>query len=66
MDVKIFLLLLAKAFAKQRKSAAGRKAFDLLRLFKIVILQSLYNLPDAQTEYQIKDRLSFMRFLRVF
>lgn len=32
-------------------------------MFKILILQSLYNLSDDQTEYQIKDRLSFMRFL---
>jgi IS5 family transposase len=32
-------------------------------MFKILILQSLYNLADDQTEYQIRDRLSFMRFL---
>jgi IS5 family transposase len=63
MDFKIFLPLLDKAFAKERKSAAGRKAFDPLLMFKILILQSLYNLSDAQTEYQIKDRLSFLRFL---
>lgn len=32
-------------------------------MFKMLILQALYNLSDEQTEYQIKDRLSFMRFL---
>ena len=32
-------------------------------MFKILVLQSLYNLSDDQTEFQIKDRLSFMRFL---
>lgn len=32
-------------------------------LFKIIILQRLYNLSDDQTEYQINDRMSFMRFL---
>ena len=32
-------------------------------MFKVLLLQGLYNLSDAQTEYQIKDRLSFMRFL---
>ncbi len=32
-------------------------------MFNILILQSLYNLSDDQTEYQIRDRLSFMRFL---
>ena len=31
--------------------------------FKIVVLQSLHNLSDEQTEYLIRDRLSFMRFL---
>lgn len=31
-------------------------------MVKIVILQSLYNLSDAQIERQILDRLSFMRF----
>ena len=31
--------------------------------FKIVVLQSLYNLSDEQTEYLIRDRFSFMRFL---
>lgn len=63
MDFKIFLPLLKKAFAKERKSAAGRKAFDTLLMFKILLLQGLYNLSDAQTEYQVKDRLSFLRFL---
>ena len=31
--------------------------------FKILVLQSLYNLSDEQTEFLIRDRLSFMRFL---
>lgn len=48
---------------KNRHSAAGRKPFDVLVMFKILILQSLYNLSDDQTEFQIRDRLSFMRFL---
>ena len=32
-------------------------------MFKILILQRYYNLSDEQTEFQIKDRLSFMQFL---
>lgn len=48
---------------KERKSNAGRKPFDVILMFKILILQSLYNLSDDQTEFQIRDRLSFMRFL---
>ena len=41
----------------------GRPSFDAVLMFKILILQSPYNLSDDQTEYQIRDRLSFMRFL---
>jgi IS5 family transposase len=32
-------------------------------MFKILILQTLYNISDEQLEFQIKDRLSFQRFL---
>src|SRR5262249_32314967 len=31
--------------------------------FKVLVLQTLYTLSDDQTEYQLKDRLSFMRFV---
>jgi transposase len=46
-----------------RKSNAGRKPFDAVMMFKVLVLQTLYNLADEQVEYQIRDRLSFMRFL---
>jgi len=46
-----------------RKSNAGRKPYDKLLMFKILILQRYYNLSDEQTEFQIKDRLSFLDFL---
>jgi IS5 family transposase len=46
-----------------RKSNAGRKPFDVVLMFKVLIVQSLYNLSDDQTEFLIRDRLSFMRFL---
>lgn len=52
-----------KALLKPCKSGAGRKAFDPVMMFKIVVLESLYNLSDQQMEFQIRDRLSFMRFL---
>lgn len=48
---------------KKRKSNAGRKPFDVILMFKILILQSMYNLSDDSVEYQVRDRLSFMRFL---
>jgi len=32
-------------------------------MVKVLVLQTLYTLSDDQAEYQIRDRLSFMRFL---
>lgn len=32
-------------------------------MFKTLVLSALYNLSDDQIEYQIGDKLSFMRFL---
>ena len=34
-------------------------------MLKILILQSLYNLSDDETEYQVTDRLSFQKFLGI-
>ena len=48
---------------KARKSRAGRKPWDAVVMFKTIILSVLYNLSDDQVEHQIRDRLSFMRFL---
>jgi IS5 family transposase len=44
------------------KSAAGAKPYDYVLMFKIIILQRLYNLSDEQMEFQLNDRLSFKRF----
>ncbi len=48
---------------EKRKSNAGRQPWDAVVMFKAIILCALYNLSDDQVEYQIRDRLSFMRFL---
>lgn len=63
IDWEIFRPELKKALYKERKSNAGRPPYDCVLLFKILVLQRLYNLSDDQTEYQINDRISFMRFL---
>lgn len=49
--------------AGERKSKAGCKPWDAVVMFKAIILCALYNLSDDQVEYQLRDRLSFMRFL---
>ena len=46
-----------------RKSRAGRKPMDAVLMFKTLVLSALYNLSDDQIEYQVRDRLSFMRLL---
>lgn len=48
---------------KERKSNAGAKPIDVVLMFKVLVLQQLHNLSDDRIEYQIRDRLSFMRFL---
>jgi transposase, IS5 family len=59
-----FRSLLNKALRNQEhKSEAGRKPFDAILMFKVLVLQSLYNLADGKTQFYIQDRLSFMRFL---
>lgn len=47
----------------ERKSRAGHKPIDAVLMFKTLVLSALYNLSDDQIEYQVRDRLSFMRFL---
>jgi IS5 family transposase len=54
---------LLKVREKERKSDAGRKPFDEVLMFKILIIESLYNIADDRAEFLIRDRLSFMRFL---
>ena len=49
--------------AQERKSKAGRKPWDAVMMFKAIVLCELYNLSDDQVEYQLRDRLSFVRFL---
>src|SRR5215469_5731024 len=55
--------MLIKAFVKEPKGPGGRPPFDYVMMFKILVLQKLYNIADDKTEYLIKDRLSFQRFL---
>ena len=58
-----FRPVLDKALARSSGDKGGRPPFDAVLMFKILVLQALYNLSDEQTEYQILDRQSFMMFL---
>jgi len=54
---------LTKSLKKGAQGPGGRPPFDYVMMFKILVLQKLYNVSDDKTEYLIKDRLSFQRFL---
>ncbi len=63
IDWESFRSTLNKIREKNRKSNAGRKPYDTVLMFKVLVLQHLYNVSDDQIEYQIRDRYSFGRFL---
>jgi IS5 family transposase len=65
IDFELFRPLLLEKLHFLPKGEGGRKPYDYVLMFKILILQRYYNLGDDQTEYQICDRLSFMRFLKL-
>jgi IS5 family transposase len=65
IDWEIFRPILERMDAKQRKSKAGRKPTCRILMFKMLILQRLHGLSDERLQYQVTDRLSFMRFLGV-
>jgi IS5 family transposase len=60
---ELFRSDLNKVREKERKSNAGRKPFDVILMFKILVLKSMYNLADERIEEQILDRFSFRDFL---
>lgn len=63
VDFEIFRKPLAKALRRSDRSKGGRPPYDPVLMFKVLVLQALYSLSDDQAEFQIRDRLSFMRFL---
>lgn len=52
-----------KVLAPVRDSGSGRPAYPPVIMFKVVLLQSLYGLSDAEMEEALGDRLSFRRFV---
>ena len=60
-----FRSVLNQGSRKEDTGKGGRPSYDVVMMFKILVLQRLYNLSDDQTEYKINDRMSFMRFLGI-
>jgi len=52
IDFEIFRKLLEDNLIKLAKGKGGRKPYDYVLMFKILILQRFYNLSDDQAEMQ--------------
>ena len=63
VDFEVFRSEIEEGLDFSDRAKGSRPPYDAILVFKILILQTLYSLSDDQTEYQIKDRLNFMRFL---
>jgi transposase, IS5 family len=65
VDFELFRSPLVAVLRRSPRNKRGRPPFDPVLMFKILVLQALYSLSDEATEFQIKGRLSFQRFLGV-
>ena len=65
VNFEMFRDFLEEGLTKEPKGVGGRPPYDYVMMFKIMILQRFYNISDEQVEYQINDRMSFMRFLNL-
>jgi len=63
VDFEAFRAELETALDRAERSRGGRPPYDAVLMFRVLVLQALYTLSDDQAEYQLRDRLSFMRFV---
>ncbi|GHT44419.1 hypothetical protein FACS189454_01730 [Planctomycetales bacterium] len=63
VDWEAFRPLLSVLRKAQPKG--GRPPFDVVLMFKIIVLKSQYNLSDEMTEFFIRDRKTFQDFLGI-
>lgn len=63
VEFEAFRAELEAALPRADHSRGGRPPYDAVLMLRILVLQALYTLSDEQTEYQLRDRLSFMRFV---
>ena len=54
-----------KGHLKKERNKSGRPPYPIILMFKIHLIQQWYNLSDRETEFQIRDRLSFRKFLGI-
>ena len=64
IDFEMFRNALEDVFEnKKKKNNAGAKPYDVVMMFKVMVIKHYYNLSDHQVQYQITDRQSFKDFL---
>ena len=65
VDFELFRPILDEIYSYQTydDGKGGRRPWDRVLMFKILLLQEWNNIADDHTEYLINDRLSYQRFL---
>jgi transposase, IS5 family len=63
VDFELFRPELERAVPRADRAKGGRPPFDHVLMFKVLILQTQNNLSDERTEFYLRDRLTWMRFL---
>ena len=63
VDFELFRPELEAAVPRADRSKGGRPAFDHVLMFKVLVLQTQNNLSDERTEFYLRDRLTWIRFL---
>lgn len=63
VDFELFRPELERAVPRAGRAKGGRPPFDHVLMFKVLILQTQNNLSDERTEFYLRDRLTWMRFL---
>ena len=63
IDWESFRPVLEQSLNRGERPEGGRPPFDEVLMFKVLVLKKLHGMSDAQVAYQVKDRVSWWRFL---
>lgn len=65
LNWKLIENLLNQRF-KKKYNSVGNPAYSFIKMFKVLLLQSLYNLSDRKMDEALFDRISFQKFAGFF